>query len=172
MNTSLYLQDLRDMKNGKKFNTALTVQCKNCQYNVEPRNGYTECWENLSSPQHHIFELNYGTTIGGYKSPYFDTLISERKISLFDIDFTRLTGLRANRQKIQIEFTKNNESLYAKELKKVVSEIKYPITFIDFETARLKIPPYKNMLPNELLAFQWSYHLIKEPGSVPIQAHS
>ena len=43
---------------------------------------------------------------------------------------------------------------------------KYPLNFIDFETATPAIPPFKGLSPYELIAFQYSIHTLKENGDV------
>jgi hypothetical protein len=43
---------------------------------------------------------------------------------------------------------------------------RYPLHMIDFETATVALPFFKNMRPYESIAFQYSHHVIERDGSV------
>ena len=168
-NAEYFIEDLKNIVNGKKFISNLNVKCKDCQFRGITLNGFNECWIEYPRPEHHIFELYNGTRIIENGNSYFNELIQEKRISLFDISLDKLTTSWGVRQKIQIENTKENRSWCSDNLKNYISqETQYPIAFIDFETARLKIPAYNNMMPNEILAFQWSCHIIENKESAPI----
>ena len=42
----------------------------------------------------------------------------------------------------------------------------YPLHMIDFETSTIALPFFKSMRPYEMVAFQFSHHVIREDGSV------
>lgn len=153
--------------------------CKKCEFNPpnESKNGYKECWGELAEREHHIFDLYYGGSIGYYKTGfYFDELITERKTDLFQIDLERLKNkkgelsTRGERQTIQINNTKHNTEWISKALASELASFKYPLHFIDFETYTGAIPNHKGMRPYEVIAFQWSCHTIKTPGSAPVHS--
>ena len=55
----------------------------------------------------------------------------------------------------------------SRELKGKLKRWEYPLHFIDFETTISALPFHKGMRPYEAVAFQWSCHTIKKPGSEP-----
>ncbi|MFM7748365.1 MAG: DUF2779 domain-containing protein, partial [Bacteroidota bacterium] len=141
-------------------------------------NGYLECWGDLGKTNPHIFDLYNGGRIGNKaKGYYLDQLIQEKTVSLFDIDCEKLKNAegnyssRGNRQILQITKTRENQEWLSPELEAQISNWKYPLHFIDFETYAGAIPFHQGMRPYETIAFQWSCHTIKEKGSAPIHSH-
>ena len=47
-----------------------------------------------------------------------------------------------------------------------LKDVKYPISFIDFEWERFAIPPYPGMKPYDVLPFEYSIHILYEDGTV------
>lgn len=152
----------------KKINTPLSVKCNKCEFTEETPCGFDECWQDLANVTPHIFDLYYGTTIGGYKNPLFNQLISQKKVSLYDIDSDATKGKNGVRQKIQIDYTRKNAEWISPKLKNVMGLLSYPLHFIDFETTRMPLPFHKDMRPYEQIAFQWSCHTLEKPDSAPI----
>jgi hypothetical protein len=56
---------------------------------------------------------------------------------------------------------------FSTELKKELGGIKYPICFMDFETVNPAIPRFPGMRPYDQIPFQWSVHVLREPGAEP-----
>ena len=148
--------------------------CKGCEFKSAEadKNGYNECWHDLPSPEHHIFDLYYGGAIKNEEKEFvINELISSGKTSLFDFNPDQLknkngdVGSRAQRQIIQIENTQKNTEWISPELKSRFDEFQYPLHFIDFETYTGAVPFHKGMRPYELIAFQWSCHTIKYKGA-------
>lgn len=48
-----------------------------------------------------------------------------------------------------------------------LSKLKYPISFIDFETVNPTIPRFAGMRPYDQIPFQWSAHVQREQGAAP-----
>jgi hypothetical protein len=159
----------------------LSKKCKACEFNTPDaaKNGFQECWEGNAYLDHHIFDLYYGGSIGHHtKGFYLDELIANRKVSLFDIELERLRNskgeisTRGKRQILQIQNTKNNAEWKSPELNSIVSTLRYPLYFIDFETYTGALPYHKGMRPYEVIAFQWSCHTINQPGDTPVPVFS
>jgi hypothetical protein len=173
----VFLRILNEGINNQDYQ--ISKGCKACEFNTpdQAKNGYKECWGALAYSEPNIFDLYYGGSIGHYtKGYYFDELIAEGKTNLFDIDPERLLnskgelGSRGTRQLLQIENTRNNTEWISNELKSFVSNLKYPLHFIDFETYTGALPFHKGMRPYELIAFQWSCHTIHKPGATPVHS--
>jgi hypothetical protein len=167
-NSKLYLESI--FPEVKKIPTEISKDCKECEYkhkaNIQ-RNGFAECWGNLAFTEPHIFDLYFMGTIGGFKNPIVNTLIKEGKVNIYDIPLNKLSGIRGERQRIQLSKTKANEEWVSDKMKSVLDKFQYPLYFIDFETSRMAIPYHKNMRPYEQVTFQWSVHKINSPGSEP-----
>ena len=152
--------------------------CKDCEYRAEQgeeRNGYDECWGDMSATDPHIFDLFYGGAIGSARKGYYlDELIGQKKVALNSIDRERLRnangdyGRRAIRQLIQLEYTEKNSEWVSNELDGILASWQYPLHFIDFETYTGAIPYHKGMRPYEVIAFQWSCHTIHSAGAEPV----
>ena len=169
------------LQNGiKPEHFTLNKNCKGCEFNLgkeETKNGYRECWQELTDIDPHIFDLYFGGAIGHYKSGwYFDELISKKKVSFWDIDPERFKdskgklGSRGQRQLLQFINTKAKSEWMSPDLVNALKGLKYPLHFIDFETYIGAVPHHRGMRPYELVAFQWSCHTIATPDSEPIHS--
>ena len=153
--------------------------CKACEFKCDgaTKNGFKECWGSLADADPHIFDLYYGGSVTNEdKQPYLDELISLSRTSLFDIAPERLKnkkgeiGVRAQRQMIQLKYTEEDKEWTSDELPSILTELKYPLHFIDFETYTGALPFHEGMRPYELIAFQWSCHTIPYKGATPIHS--
>ena len=59
------------------------------------------------------------------------------------------------------------EPWFSDDLGKELGGLKYPIYFMDFETVNPAIPRFAGMRPYDQLPFQWSVHVLREPGAEP-----
>lgn len=59
------------------------------------------------------------------------------------------------------------EAWFSAELGEVLSGLTYPLYFIDFETVNRAIPLFPGMRPYDQLPFQFSVHVLREPGVEP-----
>lgn len=79
-------------------------------------------------------------------------------------------GLSASqRQWLQVKKVKaQDDSLWLDKaaLKREMQKWKFPLHFIDFETARVAIPFNQGRQPYELVAFQFSHHMVHDDGRV------
>jgi predicted RecB family nuclease len=57
------------------------------------------------------------------------------------------------------------EPWYSPELGELLSGLKYPLYFLDFETVNRAIPRFPGMRPYDHLPFQWSVHVQRNPGA-------
>jgi len=54
---------------------------------------------------------------------------------------------------------------YDPELGKELESLRYPIFFMDFESVNPAIPRFQGMRPYDQIPFQWSVHVLMEPGA-------
>lgn len=160
----------------KKINVPLSTACAKCEYrktDEQGRSGFRECWGALAGPDPHVLDLYYAGDTGKNNDISVDRLIGEKKTSLFDIPDESFykkdggIGPRGERQKLQVDRSRDGKEWMDPALKKLLGEREYPLHFIDFETTTLAVPYHAGMKPYEPVAFQWSCHTIDTPGAKP-----
>lgn len=60
----------------------------------------------------------------------------------------------------------NREEYVAPELDDELTEVEYPVHFLDFETVSPPIPLYPHTRPYQAIPFQWSDHILSEKGDL------
>jgi hypothetical protein len=151
--------------------------CKGCEFNCNEegkKNGFNECWSralNIAQKDLEndkmifgIWNLHYTTT---------DKLLEQGKVFIKDLDRDDIEqgkpAKTKDRQWLQVE---NEQSfnptpfLDVEGLSSVISNFKYPLHFIDFETSMVAIPFFKGQRPYEQVAFQFSHHVMHEDGTI------
>ncbi|MDH3573457.1 MAG: DUF2779 domain-containing protein [Desulfobacteraceae bacterium] len=118
-----------------------------------------EFWEYCTKdmPAHWIFDL-YGVS-----QKKFDELTGMNVEDIKDIpDAFNLTELQERMRKC----VKNNETFISKRLHAQLTDVEYPVHFLDFETVNPAIPRYAHTSPYQVIPFQWSDHILYEDGSL------
>ncbi len=118
-----------------------------------------EFWEYCTKdmPEHWIFDL-YGVS-----QKKFDELTGMNVEDIKDIpDAFNLTELQERMRKC----VKNNETFISKRLHAQLTDVEYPVHFLDFETVNPAIPRYAHTSPYQVIPFQWSDHILYEDGSL------
>jgi predicted RecB family nuclease len=59
------------------------------------------------------------------------------------------------------------EPWFTPELPAELGKLEYPLFFMDFETINPCVPRFAGMRPYDHLPFQWSVHVLREPGAEP-----
>ncbi len=59
------------------------------------------------------------------------------------------------------------EPWFSPELGEVLGGLTYPVYFADFESVNLAVPRFLGMRPYDQLPFQWSVHVLRQPGAEP-----
>jgi hypothetical protein len=59
------------------------------------------------------------------------------------------------------------EPWFNPELGKEVVSLRYPLYFADFESVNRAVPRFPGMRPYDQLPFQWSVHVLRQPGAEP-----
>ncbi|MGD9667840.1 MAG: DUF2779 domain-containing protein [Hyphomicrobiaceae bacterium] len=72
------------------------------------------------------------------------------------------------RQLRQVGVTKTRQQLIKREeIKRFLSSLTYPLYFLDYETFSDILPPFDGLRPYQQVPFQYSLHVISEPGARP-----
>ncbi|HQX44974.1 MAG TPA: DUF2779 domain-containing protein [Saprospiraceae bacterium] len=96
----------------------------------------------------------------------------KRLIGFIDNDITRLEDIPADwdltdPQKDQVlSWNQNQEIIHKEEIISSFKQLKYPLYFLDYETLSSAIPIYDGTKPYQQIPFQYSLHIINEPGSM------
>jgi hypothetical protein len=169
---------------GEKSPPRVGNHCKKCPYRipstlVEPdqRSGYEECWreglgwKKVDFAKPHVFDIwNHRGT---------DKLLAEGIYQLEDVD-VRATfpqcaaadsgdpaAQKDRRRAVQVEMASGvhpDSRFVDPALFTEIARWRFPLHFIDFETARPAIPLHRGRRPYELYAFQFSCHTAYEDG--------
>lgn len=111
------------------------------------------CWREVPSPS--VFDVYY---------------IGKRAFELYDQGIERIEDVPHDhpldrRSTFHIEAHKAGETIVnADEIKAFLSELSYPLYYLDFETFALPIPPFDDLSPYTKVPFQYSLHVQAEPG--------
>ena len=157
-------------------------QCRNCEFRIRSapdgkKSGYEECWKESRGLKDSDFERQFVYDIWDMRSS--DRLMDqEGVIFASDLDRKDLEGkskskksaqlghTRVDRQEFQIELEGRSGEL-AGDVSQLASEIasfRYPLHFIDFETAMVAIPFFRGHRPYSQHAYQFSHHVLHADG--------
>ena len=111
---------------------------------------------NLDMDEYSIYHLSYPN------SEQIE-ILEEAGIELIQ-DVPEEYSLRA-KQLAQIQTTKSNQRIVDKEqIKEYINSLDYPLYFFDYETLSSLVPFFDGMGPYKDYPFQYSLHVIREPG--------
>lgn len=155
--------------------------CKKCEFKASDeqlavglRSGYRNCfskqfgWGETEFSKPSIFDI--GGAFRGEKV-FIENRILMDDLVEDDFKIKAEVGIisSSERQWIQVEKAiKHDLSIHAliDELKTEMSQWKYPLHFVDFETSAVALPFTQGRRPYEQVAFQFSIHTVYEDGSV------
>jgi hypothetical protein len=149
-----------------KITTPISVRCKDCEYRLSDDrqpNGFRECWGVMADIKPHILNLGY---LGNFnKKGEVTHLIDSGKAGLDDVPPGLVEGKYDNRPYYQLT---EKEEFIKPEFFRRLSDIKYPLWFIDFETSQMAVPYHAGMHPYGRVIFQWSCHAISQKDAAPV----
>lgn len=156
---------------GDRPQPKMRYQCRNCEFRLsngkDSSDGFHACWGKLATPDPSLFELNqlYSLKVGGKGQELLaDAKIAAGQTSLYDIVESELHGEHAARQRIQLQYQRENREWIDPRLTDEISSLHWPIAFVDFETTMSGIPWYPGLKPYEVLPFEFSCHILHEDG--------
>ena len=165
-----------------KIPTPVSAACGKCEFFATDADlraglgcGRSECWQ--EQLMWTAEQVRQPTVLDIYSFTGKDKMIDDGVVRMSDVMEEDIrprdgekSGLSQNqRQWMQIEKVKNGDSSYWIDHENLADEIarwKFPLHFIDFETATVAIPFTKNRRPYESIAFQFSHHVMQADGSV------
>ncbi len=115
------------------------------------------CWKNV--PEISVFRLY---RMNGTKKfeLYYQGVVSYEDVANSDISLNEA-------QKLQIgTFLNQTVHIDKEKIRKFLAKIKYPISFLDFETFHEAIPRFDGQRPYQQIPFQYSLHILYEDGTL------
>jgi hypothetical protein len=156
--------------------------CSKCEFRATPeeeswgkRSGYKECWKASYGWTDRDFETPNVLHIWNYSGR--KRLIEENRVTMTDVAVDDIQpkpdkrpGLsQSERQWLQVQKAQERDTsqyLDQQALKREMQQWVFPLHFIDFETTRVAVPFTQGRHPYELVAFQFSHHVVECDGSV------
>jgi hypothetical protein len=169
-------------ENDTKIRAKIGTHCKSCEFRCTPeqrdqgyQDGFRECWKQVLDWSDADFERPTVFDLYDFRSA--KDLIAKGRIALedltendFDIDTDNKPGLHPKEmQFVRWTCLKNGVSeafIDTAGLQQVMNNWRFPLHFIDFETAAPSVPLHRGLRPYQSLAFQFSHHTLHEDGSI------
>ena len=159
-----FVQAYQDLNNFENFKSPLGSHCAGCEFRTTPivGSGFHHCWGERAMQTPHILSVA--------KDAHFSKLVTEcihqGGSTIQDIPLESMynnKGIeRVNGRPI---YQRNQEhEVILPELFHEISNLNYPLFFVDFETIRSAIPFHSGQYPYDIELFQWSVHKLSEPS--------
>ena len=169
--------------NDQELKTLVGRQCKDCEFRLKEdeiesdtcKSGFDRCW--LENGKVTRSDLKKPKTYDIYSSGFSKKLMKEDGVIMAH----QLNPEELNKIKDHIGYSQGERQLYQLEdilsgekrktfneeaLAKYKEKIHYPLNMIDFETSTNALPFMKNQSPYEIIAFQFSHHIVHENGEI------
>lgn len=164
--------------------TTIIGECRACEFRATLEeqgsgklSGFRECWAEALQWTDADFLSPTIFDIWNFNHVRRETLLDQKRVKLseftaddINIKESDKPGMSASqRQWLQVQKLINDDNDYFFDIANLRSEMatwKFPLHFIDFETATPAIPFTKGRRPYEEIAFQFSHHTVDENGGV------
>jgi len=168
------------IRNDERIPPTVGAQCKSCEFYTEStnnleRSGWTECmahhFQTTEVPRREdsVFAL--------YRKGPVDDLVARSRLWLRDVSADELPDADPDTQAITLEHRHRlqraealgtSESIHINHaaIEAALRSFKFPLNFIDFETARPALPYYRGHHPYQTILFQFSHHVMEQDGSI------
>jgi hypothetical protein len=170
---------VRAYQSDSKIDPVIGSHCAKCEFQLltlshAGLSGFDECWSNPSNATRQ--DLSQGTVL--------DLWSFRGKQKLIENDILRLPDVT----KEDLKYTEGSDGLSPSErqwmqvsnewpgggdffldralMRRTMASWVFPLHFIDFETATVAIPFFKGHRPYEMVAFQFSHHVVEPDGRV------
>ncbi len=180
-----YVAALADhYRDDRKLQAPLSPACLTCEFDASPfalavgeKSGRRECWSTLLGWTAEDFEKPLAFEICGLSAARKKTLLDERRLHMAQVRPADIDprpddrpGLSlSQRQWLQVTKCVNEDGsshLDQDNLRPEMAGWRFPLHFIDFETCRAAIPFHRGSRPMDLVAFQFSHHVMHEDGRI------
>ena len=133
-----------------------------CRYKARNRQCAAFPYLYTDTPSYTVYDLN---RIGSSKKQ-LATMVDQNIIAMDDIvDVSKFKKMKLWQWET---YTYDEEIILKDEIKSALEALEYPLYFLDYETLPSAIPKYDGTWPHQQVVFQYSLHIIEEPGAKPI----
>jgi len=180
-----YVAELAKLyRDDRKLQAPLSLACLNCEFDASPfalavgeKSGKRECWTALLGWTPEDFEKPQAFEICGLSAAKKKMLLDERRLHMAQVSQSDINpcddgqpGLsQSQRQWLQVTKAVSEDGsphLDREGLRAEMASWKFPLHFIDFETCRSAIPLHRDSRPQDLVAFQFSHHVMHADGRI------
>ncbi len=154
-------------------------QCKDCEFRVKERegvrSGFNQCWLEKGITPKELADRPFVFEIGNLRTDkfiqeeiYFADQLSDSDLKVKPREDEQAGLSNSERQAIQLDYyrgLRKEEFINAEDLAREMSNLVFPIHFIDFETTMVAIPFHRGRRPYEQMAFQFSHHILHQDGT-------
>ncbi len=165
--------DVREIIEKTKYNIELAFEVVNSAKMPDPSPRFT----NLGSFGEWLqIYKNLGNKIPDYSIYNLIAIGAKRVGELEDLGITLIKDIPddfkvTTKQQAQIIATKSGKQTVNKEkIKNFLEDLKYPLYFLDYESAMSLVPLYDGTRPYQQILFQYSLHTVEKPGDGPKHA--
>jgi len=169
-------------RDDRKFQAPLSPACLTCEFDASPfalavgeKSGKRECWTSLLGWTAEDFEKPLAFAICGLSAARKKTLLDERRLHMAAVKQADIDprddgkpGLSlSQRQWLQVTKCLSEDGSFFLDKENLRAEMagwRFPLHFIDFETCRSAIPFHSGSRPLDLVAFQFSHHVMHADG--------
>lgn len=177
----LIQQLARAIEQGERLDPLPSTVCKQCEFYCDPaarsedsRSGWAECMQTYFRKE---ASMPRATSIFGFynQADIYGHIAAHRlwmhELGKADLGVKPKAGQisRTERHELQwreITLGDSEPFLKATDLKRVMESWRYPLHFIDFETAAPVLPFHVGHRPYQQILFQFSHHRMERDGSV------
>ena len=171
-------------RDDRKLQSPLSPACLNCEFDasafaraVGEKSGRRECWTSLLNWNAEDFEKPLAFEVCGLSAARKKTLLEERRLHMAQLTPADIEPREDDRpglslsQRQWLQVTKcvtedGSSHLDRDNLRAEMAGWQFPLHFIDFETCRAAIPFHRGSRPLDLVAFQFSHHVLRADGSL------
>lgn len=128
-----------------------------CRLNSRSKHCPTFSYLNPDVPEYSVFNIS---RIGGKK---LAVLIDGDILNVHDVpEDIKLTVIQQN----QVDVAKSKQpKIDTHAIAGLLSELEFPLYFLDYETVSTALPVFNGCHPYQQIPFQYSLHIMREPGS-------
>lgn len=157
---AIYSSVVNEINAASNFINKEVINENECSSRYKTRSNHCDTFKyfNKDVPEYSIYE------IGRISAKKIGQLVDNNQLSILDIplDFKLST-----KQQSQVESVRQEQVIINKPvIERTLSNLKFPLHFVDYETFPTAIPLLDNMSPHNHLVFQVSIHTLQENGEL------
>jgi Domain of unknown function(DUF2779) len=167
------IQELMNRLDSNPFAPRPGKYCRRCEFRALPtelargmRDGRAECWETAFGISAAV--MRNGSVLDLHKFTALEDLIADGKLRLTDVthadlmfkeEADRISATARNwLQSEESRGALKNIQVWNETIKAELKKVRYPLHFVDFETARPALPVHDGRRTYEQILFQFSHH--------------